>query len=420
MTAASTAAAPARPGPPVAERLSAARLGLARGGIEIWQTLTYWPDLVQVLFFSAVSVVALVVMRGHSVPGTTFSLGSLTLPGVIGMNIAVGGVTGVTALLAIDREDGTLLRAKATPGGMSAYVIGKIVLTAATVVLGLALMLIVGLFAFPGLHVTAIGWLTLVWVAALGLLATIPLGILLGSLIADPRFVGADRAAVRRRWRRSPASSTRSPTCRAGCRRSGRCSRCTGSGSACGRRCCRARSSRSSSTGPGGWGTCCSRCAAGRPWGCWRRRRCCGGWRSGSRGPRSWPGASARCCAGREGRAGRERFAVMSETVYNRIAMLRAERGVSRRELADALGVHYQTVGYLERGEYSPSLYLALRIAEYFEVPVEVVFATAPSPGSARRRRPPRPTATGRWVNRWALRHHSPDACVTNRDETDG
>jgi putative transcriptional regulator len=70
----------------------------------------------------------------------------------------------------------------------------------------------------------------------------------------------------------------------------------------------------------------------------------------------------------------------MSETVYNRIAMLRAERSISRRELADALGVHYQTVGYLERGEYSPSLYLALRIAEYFGVPVEVVFATAPFP----------------------------------------
>jgi putative transcriptional regulator len=70
----------------------------------------------------------------------------------------------------------------------------------------------------------------------------------------------------------------------------------------------------------------------------------------------------------------------MSETIYNRIAMLRAERKISRRELADALGVHYQTVGYLERGEYSPSLYLALRIAEYFEVPVEVVFSTKPFP----------------------------------------
>ena len=68
----------------------------------------------------------------------------------------------------------------------------------------------------------------------------------------------------------------------------------------------------------------------------------------------------------------------MSEVVYNRIAMLRAERGVTRRQLADALGVHYQTVGYLERGEYSPSLYLALRLAEFFEIPVEVIFSTAP------------------------------------------
>jgi DNA-binding XRE family transcriptional regulator len=70
----------------------------------------------------------------------------------------------------------------------------------------------------------------------------------------------------------------------------------------------------------------------------------------------------------------------MSEAVHNRIALLRAEQGVSRRDLADALGVHYQTIGYLERGEYNPSLHLALRIAEFFEVPVEVVFSIRPFP----------------------------------------
>ncbi len=68
----------------------------------------------------------------------------------------------------------------------------------------------------------------------------------------------------------------------------------------------------------------------------------------------------------------------MTDTVHNRIAMLRAERGISRRALADALGVHYQTIGYLERGEYSPSLHLALKIAGYFEVPMEFVFSTEP------------------------------------------
>jgi putative transcriptional regulator len=66
------------------------------------------------------------------------------------------------------------------------------------------------------------------------------------------------------------------------------------------------------------------------------------------------------------------------EVVHNRIAMLRAERGVSRRDLADALGVHYQTIGYLERGEFSPSLHLALRIAAYFDVPIDIVFSLKP------------------------------------------
>jgi DNA-binding XRE family transcriptional regulator len=70
----------------------------------------------------------------------------------------------------------------------------------------------------------------------------------------------------------------------------------------------------------------------------------------------------------------------MAEVVHNRLTQLRAERGVSRRELADALGVHYQTVGYLERGQYSPSLHLALRIAAFFELPLEVIFSLAPFP----------------------------------------
>src|SRR5262245_40174060 len=66
------------------------------------------------------------------------------------------------------------------------------------------------------------------------------------------------------------------------------------------------------------------------------------------------------------------------ELVYNRIPLLRANRAISRNELAEALFIHYQTVGYIERGEYSPSLYLALRIARYFDLPVEAVFSTEP------------------------------------------
>jgi len=63
------------------------------------------------------------------------------------------------------------------------------------------------------------------------------------------------------------------------------------------------------------------------------------------------------------------------ELVHNRLPLLRADRGLSRTDLAEALGIHYQTVGYLERGEYAPSLHLALRIARFFGVPVEAVFS---------------------------------------------
>ena len=64
--------------------------------------------------------------------------------------------------------------------------------------------------------------------------------------------------------------------------------------------------------------------------------------------------------------------------VFNRLSVLRAERGLSRQDLAEAVGVHYQTIGYLERGEYKPSLVLALRIARHFNLPVEAVFSLDP------------------------------------------
>jgi DNA-binding XRE family transcriptional regulator len=66
------------------------------------------------------------------------------------------------------------------------------------------------------------------------------------------------------------------------------------------------------------------------------------------------------------------------EPVFNRIEQARVARGLSRQELADAVGVHYQTIGYLERGEYSPSLSLALRIAQVLQHDLQVLFSIQP------------------------------------------
>ncbi|WP_026066321.1 helix-turn-helix transcriptional regulator [Actinoalloteichus spitiensis] len=67
-----------------------------------------------------------------------------------------------------------------------------------------------------------------------------------------------------------------------------------------------------------------------------------------------------------------------SRPIHNRLAVLRAERRMSRTELARAVEVNPQTVGALERGDHYPSLDLAMRICEVFDLPVEAVFSREP------------------------------------------
>ncbi|ABM15652.1 MULTISPECIES: helix-turn-helix transcriptional regulator [Mycolicibacterium] len=66
--------------------------------------------------------------------------------------------------------------------------------------------------------------------------------------------------------------------------------------------------------------------------------------------------------------------------IHNRIGVLRAERRMSRAQLAEQIDVNPQTVGALERGDHYPSLDLAFRICEVFDLPVEAVFSRKPFP----------------------------------------
>jgi len=64
--------------------------------------------------------------------------------------------------------------------------------------------------------------------------------------------------------------------------------------------------------------------------------------------------------------------------IYNRLSLARTEAGVSRRQLADRIGVNYQTVGFIERGDYLPSLELAFKIAHAFQVDISTIFSDQP------------------------------------------
>jgi ABC-2 type transport system permease protein len=167
---------------------TAVRAGLVRGRIELRQTWTSAQDLASNLITTAILLTVMVFLRGSKVPGTSFSLGSMTLPGALGTGIAFGGLLLLAQLLALEREDGTLLRAKAIPGGMTGYLIGKIVTVSGMTLINLAIQLTAGLLLFHGLRAGDLGsWLTLAWVLLLGLVATLPMGAVFGSLFPSPR-----------------------------------------------------------------------------------------------------------------------------------------------------------------------------------------------------------------------------------------
>jgi ABC-2 type transport system permease protein len=167
----------------------AVRAGFTRGLIELRQSFT-GSALIGQLFWPVVTLVAMFILRDRSIGVGGFTLGSFILPSVLGMYVALGMFLMIQYLSA-DREDGTLLRAKATPYGMRGYLIGKLVTVSGSILAYLAILLILGWFIVGGLDIGGVHtWLTLAWVLVLGFVATQSIGAILGSLISSPRSAG--------------------------------------------------------------------------------------------------------------------------------------------------------------------------------------------------------------------------------------
>ncbi|RVW02436.1 ABC transporter permease [Rhodococcus spongiicola] len=167
---------------------NAVRAGLARGWIELRQLFTAGPDLIGQFMSPAIALVVLYLLRNREYTGSDLSISELAVPGLIGSIIVFNGLFAITNVLVLDREDGTLLRAKAVPGGMIGYVVGKIVSAAGSVVVQVAVVLAVGMIVIGGASLDGLSaWATFVWVLLLSLLAALPLGAILGAVLDGPR-----------------------------------------------------------------------------------------------------------------------------------------------------------------------------------------------------------------------------------------
>jgi ABC-2 type transport system permease protein len=169
----------------------AVRLGLRRGWTEFRQSLTSPQDQAGYLVVAVATVGYLWFNRDDAVEGTSLLYPSVALPGILAALVAFTTVFNAAFALAMEREDGTLLRHKALPHGMQGYVTGQVTYQSLNVVPALLVVLVPSALLFDDVVPDTAGWLTVVWVLVLGLLATLPLGLVLGSVVPDAQKVGS-------------------------------------------------------------------------------------------------------------------------------------------------------------------------------------------------------------------------------------
>lgn len=167
------------------------RTGLSRGWHEFILSLKSPQDQGFYVFMAVGVLGYLWLNRNNELEGTSLFLPTFALPSILGALIVFGLVIGPGYALAMEREDGTLLRFKATPHGMTGYVAGQAVLHTMGIIPTFLVILVPALFLFPGVMQNGwVGWATVAWVSILGLAATLPIGMILGSLVPNVQKMG--------------------------------------------------------------------------------------------------------------------------------------------------------------------------------------------------------------------------------------
>ena len=189
--------APDRPSVPVTAglrpsglRLHAIRVGLRRGWRLCLLSLRNPEDITFYLLWGGGMAVYLVLNRNVVMEGTDLTLPTVVLPGILAAMLVFGSVTGPAFSLVLEREDGTLLRAKSAPYGMDGYVTAQIVYQVFGALPMLVVLLVPSAFVIDDLMPRgALGWAIAFGLVLLGFLATMPIGMIIGSLARKPTHV---------------------------------------------------------------------------------------------------------------------------------------------------------------------------------------------------------------------------------------
>lgn len=143
------------------------------------------------LLLPAIGLLVLFFLRGQEVKESDITLAQVGVPGLLAMYLVSVGLMGVAGQLMTERDDGTLLRAKVVPHGLSSHLLGNVLVFLGVSLAPAAVLLVAGSLLVAGVRPsTAGGWWTLLWISVLGLFATLPIGAVLGALARTPVMLG--------------------------------------------------------------------------------------------------------------------------------------------------------------------------------------------------------------------------------------
>ena len=168
----------------------AVRLGLQRGWAQFVQSMRSTQDQGFYLFTAFLVLGYLFLRRNTEVAGTDLLYPSVALPGILGALVAFGVIIGPAYALSMEKEDGTLLRHKAVPHGLTGYFTGQLVFQTLGLLPQMLVILVPSFLLFDNLMAEPSGWWTVLWVLLLGTLATMPIGMTIGALVPNSQKVG--------------------------------------------------------------------------------------------------------------------------------------------------------------------------------------------------------------------------------------
>ena len=175
----------------VSVRTNAIWLGVRRGWLEFKQSVRSPQDQGWYVFMTLAVLGYLYLRRDSEVEGSDLLVPAVSMPSILAALIAFGVVVGPAYTIAMQREDGTLLRLKAVPNGLPGYVVAQILTPSLGSFVQLPLILVPALFLFEDIMSNGLsGWVGLIGFTVLGLLAMLPIGILIGALVPSTQKVG--------------------------------------------------------------------------------------------------------------------------------------------------------------------------------------------------------------------------------------